>query len=134
MAKNGQKEAKFFCQCCGSEVPRKSKFCPTCGKFFASVLCPNCGHTGKTEDFIKGCPECGYAVGKDNSSGGSNSSFGQNTTGTKNIKMKKNQMYLPLGGRGSKKQAAGDSGLPLWVYLSCLLVLGGLVMGLYSCL
>ena len=123
MTKDNKKEAKFFCQCCGSEVPRKSKFCPKCGKFFASVLCPNCGHTGKTEDFINGCPECGYAVGKEN----------QNISQTKNITIKNNSMYIPLG-RDSKKTAGGDSALPVWIYVICLVVLGGLVMGLYSCL
>ena len=136
MGKNGQKEAKFFCQCCGAEVPRKSKFCPKCGKFFASVLCPNCGHTGKTEDFVNGCPECGYAVGKSNGSAGSGAGSDSNKkaglTGTKNIKMKKNDLYLPLGKK--KQKVAGDSSLPLWIYVFCLVVLIGLVMGLYSCL
>ena len=47
--KKTDKEAKFFCESCGSEVPRKSRFCPVCGKFFASVRCPKCGHTGASE-------------------------------------------------------------------------------------
>lgn len=130
MANSIQKEAKFFCQCCGSEVPRKSKFCPKCGKFFASVLCPNCGHTGKTSDFINGCPECGYAV---NGSNGGSKTNGNTPTPTKNIKMKKNRLYLPLG-KKSKKASSSDSELPLWVYLLSLVVLVGLMMGLYSCL
>ncbi len=124
------KEAKFFCQCCGSEVPRKSKFCPKCGKFFASVLCPNCGHTGKTNDFINGCPECGYAVnGQGGTSGSGNSLSEEINSKTKNIKMKKNQMYLPL-----KKSRASSDSLPLWVYAACIVVLFGLVGMLYSCL
>ena len=131
MANSIQKEAKFFCQCCGAEVPRKSKFCPKCGKFFASVLCPNCGHTGRTEDFINGCPECGYAVNGSKGAGGG-AKANQQTNQTKNIKFKKNRLYIPMGSK--KAKAGSDSGLPLWVYVGCLFVLGGLVMILYSCL
>ena len=136
MAKENHKEAKFFCQCCGSEVPRKAKFCPKCGKFFASVLCPNCGHTGKTEDFINGCPECGYAVGKENKNGYSNLSADKKSglTTTRNIKIKKNRRYLPLEKNKSKRTSAADSALPAWIYLVCLTLLAGLVTLLYSCL
>ena len=35
--------AKFFCESCGAEVPRNARFCKKCGRFFASVRCPNCG-------------------------------------------------------------------------------------------
>ena len=126
-----KKEAKFFCQCCGAEVPPKAKFCPKCGKFFASVLCPNCGHTGQTRDFINGCPECGYAV--DGSHGGKSFSGKKSAARkTKNIRLKKNHLYLPLNSRKSTK--AADSSLPVWVYVLCLLVLFGLVSVLYSCL
>ena len=59
------KEAKFFCESCGSEVPRNSKTCPVCGKFFASVRCPQCGRIGDNDDFKNGCPTCGYAINPD---------------------------------------------------------------------
>ena len=39
--------------------------CPVCGKFFASVRCPNCGRIGSTEEFKDGCPSCGYAMRPD---------------------------------------------------------------------
>ena len=39
------RQAKFFCESCGAEVPHNSKVCINCGKFFASVRCPNCGKT-----------------------------------------------------------------------------------------
>jgi len=135
MAKDNKKEAKFFCQSCGSEVPRKSKFCPKCGKFFASVLCPNCGHTGKTEDFINGCPECGYAVGKESGKSGNYGALKNKSSvkETKNIKLKKNRMYIPLE-KNTSKTNGSDSALPVWIYISCLLVLAGLVFLLYSCL
>ena len=62
--KDKSKQAKFFCESCGAEVKASAKFCDNCGKFFASVRCPNCGKTGSTREFEKGCPDCGYAVGR----------------------------------------------------------------------
>ena len=56
------RQAKFFCESCGAEVPHNSKVCNNCGRFFASVRCPNCGKTGTSSSFINGCPQCGYAV------------------------------------------------------------------------
>lgn len=134
--KSKSKEAKFFCESCGSEVPRNSRVCPTCGKFFASVRCPQCGRTGTNDDFKNGCPTCGYAINPDllgsssyQADGNSNikyknstsSSFFRNIFSSKNSKSKANSGYV-------------DSGLPIWVYLSTLLVLIVLVALLYSCL
>ena len=51
-----KKKAKYFCEGCGSEVASNAKFCPKCGKFFAAVRCPNCGHIGTVKDFLHGCP------------------------------------------------------------------------------
>ncbi|MGN0728255.1 zinc ribbon domain-containing protein [Treponema sp.] len=59
------KKAKYFCEGCGSEVVPDAKFCPKCGRFFAAVRCPNCGHIGTVRNFIKGCPACHYAMSKD---------------------------------------------------------------------
>lgn len=59
-----EKKPKFFCECCHAEVKQNAKFCPTCGKFFASVRCPNCGKIGDAKIFATGCPDCGYAVMK----------------------------------------------------------------------
>jgi len=57
------KQPKYFCEHCGSEVGRKAKVCPHCGRFFSSVKCPHCGHVGVADDFLGGCPGCGYAEG-----------------------------------------------------------------------
>jgi uncharacterized membrane protein YvbJ len=57
------KKPRFFCDNCGAEVAMSEKSCPQCGRFFASVRCPKCGFTGKDEDFIRGCPACGYSAG-----------------------------------------------------------------------
>jgi len=59
-----KQSAKFFCENCGAEVPQNAKVCRHCGKFFSSVRCPVCGTTGSPSKFAKGCPNCGYAVGK----------------------------------------------------------------------
>ena len=116
MRRASANEAKFFCESCGSEVPRKSKFCPACGKFFASVRCPECGKTGMSEDFKNGCPRCGYAVNKN---------------------LKKKDMEILTGmksGLGSKKTEGQDSAPPFWAYCVSILVLAVLVGALYSCL
>ncbi len=51
---------RYFCEGCGKEVPRNSRRCPHCGKFFSSVQCPRCGHQGEGRTFEAGCPSCGY--------------------------------------------------------------------------
>jgi len=133
------KEAKFFCQCCGSEVPRKSKFCPKCGKFFASVLCPNCGHTGRTEDFVNGCPECGYAV--DGSKASDNSKKEPDFFNAGNIKNNKKAGKVDKSKKITyknntlvKTKKSSDSSLPVWIYIFSIIILVILVICLYSCL
>lgn len=123
--KKTDNEAKFFCENCGSEVPRKSRFCPVCGKFFASVRCPKCGHTGASEDFKKGCPECGYAVN-------SNVSLAQNKDSDdlfENHNESKNKMI-----QNKSNKSGQDGSLPVWIYITSILVLIILIICLYSCL
>lgn len=130
---NNSKEAKFFCESCGSEVPRNSRVCPTCGKFFASVRCPQCGKTGTNDDFKKGCPSCGYAVNPDLAN--SSAVF---QPGLSNINYKhsnsvsgfRNSFYS----KKKKKTGYVESGLPIWIYISTVVVLIILVALLYSCL
>ncbi len=137
MRKRKSKEAKFFCESCGSEVPRNSKTCPTCGKFFASVRCPQCGRIGSNEDFKNGCPTCGYAVNPDDDFGHGNYSglFGSGNNRGK-IKGKYGSRSL-LGLSGKRSGSSGgyvESSLPWWVYLVSIMILIILVIGLYSCL
>ena len=122
--KKTDKEAKFFCESCGSEVPRKSRFCPVCGKFFASVRCPKCGHTGASEDFKSGCPECGYAVN-------SNSSISQNKDLYNSLSDNKSNNKIS---RNKIKKTPQDGSLPVWIYIIAVLVLIILIICLYSCL
>ncbi len=126
--KKTDKEAKFFCESCGSEVPRKSRFCPVCGKFFASVRCPKCGHTGATEDFKNGCPDCGYAV---NSNGSLSQNQNSDNSSQNNIKYKNKIASKKL----KKNNKSGQDGsLPVWIYIISILVLIILIICLYSCL
>ncbi len=134
--KSKSKEAKFFCESCGSEVPRNSKVCPTCGKFFAAVRCPQCGRIGTNDDFKNGCPTCGYAVIPNNENGKSGYLASINGSNGKNIKGRYGARGLLGLGRASNSSGSRyvESGLPFWVYLISILILAGLVVGLYSCL
>ena len=131
------KEAKFFCESCGSEVPRNSKTCPTCGKFFASVRCPQCGRIGSNEDFKNGCPTCGYAVNPDSGMAhGSNGIFGSANGRNADAGRYGSRGLLGLS-RNKAGQAGGgyvESSLPWWVYMISIMILIVLVIGLYSCL
>ena len=137
MRKKKSKEAKFFCESCGSEVPRNSKTCPVCGKFFASVRCPQCGRIGANEDFINGCPTCGYAVNPDDGfdHGKSGAVFGNGLS-----RSGKNSVYGTRGLLGLAKNKSRNNGgyvessLPWWIYMVSIMILAALVVGLYSCL
>jgi hypothetical protein len=54
--------ARFFCDNCGTEVKRNTSRCPKCGRLFAFVRYPQCGYRGEQENFIQGCPVCGYCT------------------------------------------------------------------------
>lgn len=132
--RNKKKEAKFFCESCGNEVPRNSKTCPSCGKFFAAVRCPNCGRTGSNDDFTNGCPTCGYAVNPDSLNGhGSYSPF-INSNNSNGKYRKNSSLDLSLFSGRKTKTYHPESGLPIWVYAFTVFVLIVLVFCLYSCL
>lgn len=126
MKKNKRsKKAKFFCEFCGSEVKQNDKICTYCGKFFASVRCPNCGKTGRTEEFTNGCPDCGYAVthGKNIKYKNNNSKYLNSTNG----------IFQGLSGQ-SKKNKNYDGSLPAWMYFFVVGILLIMIICLYSCL
>ncbi|MCL2043368.1 MAG: hypothetical protein FWG89_04430 [Treponema sp.] len=58
------KKPRFFCDNCNTEVDRNTKACPQCGRFFSSIRCPSCGHSGEEKTFLGGCPSCGYSAPK----------------------------------------------------------------------
>ena len=138
--KSKLKDAKFFCESCGSEVPRNAKVCPVCGKFFAAVRCPQCGRTGTSDEFKNGCPSCGYAVDltsyflgqiddeetpknkKEKKRKQKNKFNNIAFTGYKDNTTSKNSSYSP------------DSSLPVWIYVVTIVVFIILCICLYSCL
>lgn len=134
--KKKSKEAKFFCESCGSEVPRNSRVCPTCGKFFASVRCPQCGATGTNDDFKDGCPRCGYAINPDNLASGHSGGFSNGQSGGHSGGNRKSKQAMDWSIFHNKKNSVGyaESGLPIWVYVSSVFVLVILMICLYSCL
>lgn len=123
--RNGKK-AKFFCEFCGNEVKQNDKVCTYCGKFFASVRCPNCGKTGRTEEFTNGCPACGYAVAPGK---GLRYKIGSAYTGKEAGFLSR---LFNSGSSASRKNY--DGSLPFWIYILVIAVLIALVIGLYSCL
>ena len=134
--KSKSKEAKFFCESCGSEVPRNSKTCPMCGKFFASVRCPQCGRIGSNDDFKNGCPTCGYAVNPDDGFGHSGGDVFGNGLGRNGRKSGYGARgFLGLGkNKTAEKSGYVESSLPWWIYMISIMILAALVVGLYSCL
>jgi Double zinc ribbon len=56
-----QRRPHYYCEGCGAEVRKDARVCPRCGRFFSSVKCPRCGYVGQADDFVRGCPTCGYA-------------------------------------------------------------------------
>jgi ssDNA-binding Zn-finger/Zn-ribbon topoisomerase 1 len=98
------KKPRFFCDNCGAEVAMSAKSCPACGRFFASVRCPKCGFTGKDEDFVRGCPACGYSAAP---------SAVPNTAGEN---PKRNVQWA----KGHSGETAGT--LPVWIYFFAALI------------
>jgi uncharacterized membrane protein YvbJ len=53
-------KARYFCENCGAEVRPGASSCPSCGRVFTAVRCPECGFEGRASEFAKGCPSCGF--------------------------------------------------------------------------
>lgn len=104
------KNAKFFCENCGAEVPQNAKMCRHCGRFFSSVRCPQCSATGTPDKFSNGCPVCGYAFNKDSKQIPSKK-IKQEKTFIKNRKIRKKLIRLI-----ENKEETTDETLPKWIY------------------
>lgn len=124
--KQNNKEAKFFCESCGAQVKQNAKFCTNCGKFFSSVRCPKCGCTGRTEQFIKGCPECGYAVTPTSVQNRLLQNTNSNTNKKSTNKLNKFHLF-------SRRNYNSDS-LPGWIYFISIASLIVIIFCMYSCL
>jgi uncharacterized membrane protein YvbJ len=53
-------KARYFCENCGAEVRPGAATCPSCGRVFTAVRCPECGFEGRASEFVQGCPSCGF--------------------------------------------------------------------------
>ncbi|MDR0399702.1 MAG: zinc ribbon domain-containing protein [Treponema sp.] len=118
------KKPIFFCDNCGAEVPMSAKSCPRCGRFFASVRCPECGFTGQEEDFVQGCPECGYSSSPARKPPGADPPRGGNS--------KRRAPRSRIPGRTASREPALSP--PLWLYLIAAVTLIGVLMLLYNAL
>ncbi len=110
------KQAKFFCESCGSEVRANARFCPKCGKFFASVKCPKCGRVGDQNLFKSGCPDCGYAAGSEEQS---------STTDGKKASFRQKEKLRWAINRTQKR--AGSESLPSWIYIFTMAALAFII-------
>ncbi|MDR2376058.1 MAG: zinc-ribbon domain-containing protein [Treponema sp.] len=116
------KKPRFFCDNCGAEVVMSAKSCPACGRFFASVRCPACGFTGREEDFVRGCPSCGYSTPPAGPSGAGN----PKANSAKGVPWS--------GRRGQAAPREPGFALPFWLYLVAVLALVCVLALLYNLL
>ena len=118
---------KYFCENCGEEVAANARFCPHCGKFFAAVRCPSCGHMGSANDFKSGCPRCHYAMSQEDIYGpGQVPSFLRDKKQKgKKAKVKKERT------RHARPQGTG-SDVPTWLMIVSIIVLIGLIVALLN--
>lgn len=103
---------RFFCDHCSKEVKRDTMICPHCGSFFVNVRCPSCGFTSTSDDFIAGCPECGYALEQDES---------------KKTSKKKNKKASSKKKSPKSKKNYDNEKLPIWVYLLVVFILFAMI-------
>ena len=115
MSMAGKKQAKYFCENCGSEVAANARFCPACGRFFSAVRCPSCGFMGSVMAFKNGCPKCHYAMTEEDIYGP------DGAPGSKSKKKKHGEQRQ----KGGKKSASED--VPVWLMIASIIVLIGIV-------
>ncbi len=130
-----KKKARFFCESCDTEVVGDAKFCPNCGRFFSSVRCPACELTGEHFHFENGCPACGYAM--------DGSPFDTSLTPNqrrKAYRKEQNQVNKSNRARGATpyslsatpKTRTSDDPLPVWIYALCIVLLGIVLMVVFT--
>ena len=117
-----EKKAKYFCEGCGAEVASNAKFCPKCGKFFAAVRCPNCGHIGTVKDFLHGCPSCHNAMSHEEIYGEPES---KTLDGRKHKLSRKSKKSIKLAFKKHEHTGLGDD-VPAWLFFASIAVLIGI--------
>nr|WP_318716956.1 zinc ribbon domain-containing protein [uncultured Treponema sp.] len=114
-----KKKAKYFCEGCGSEVASNAKFCPKCGKFFAAVRCPNCGHIGTVKVFLHGCPSCHYAMSHEEIYGVPEA---KTLDGRKHKLSGKSKRMIKFAFKKHEHKGFSDD-VPPWLFLGSIVVL-----------
>jgi len=101
------KEPHFYCENCGNAVSLKAESCPSCGRRFDAVKCPECGFSGKPNLFSDGCPSCGYLSSLTSFSSGSRAGI-----------VEVDLDVDPDGKRsvGKRPPETHKRGLPAWAY------------------
>lgn len=117
-----KKKAKYFCEGCGSEVAPNAKFCPKCGKFFAAVRCPECGHVGTVKDFIHGCPSCHYAMSQEEIYGTPDSGT---LDGRKHKLSKKSKKAIKFAFKKHEHKGFSED-VPGWLFIASIVCLIGI--------
>ena len=112
------KRAKYFCEGCGSVVAPNAKFCPKCGRFFAAVRCPNCGHIGTVRNFLRGCPACHYAVSQEELYGTS-----ENGNGSEKKQLSRNSRKKIKKAFGFHKESIFSDDVPAWLFVASIVAL-----------
>lgn len=115
------KDPQFYCENCGNPVSLRADSCPTCGRRFEAVKCPECGFSGKAALFSDGCPSCGYLSSLTSISGESLPGLDEADPGSK------------AGGSGGRRprQAEAKQVLPPWAYTAITLGLIGFLIFLF---
>ena len=108
------KEPSFYCENCGSPVSLKAASCPTCGRNFESVKCPECGFTGRAVLFSDGCPSCGFM-----------SRLRGSGSGMVEVDLERDTLLSPEPEASSVRK-----GLPAWAYTVITLGLIGALIAL----
>jgi predicted RNA-binding Zn-ribbon protein involved in translation (DUF1610 family) len=109
------KAPSFYCENCGNPVSLKASSCPSCGREFESVKCPECGFTGRAALFSDGCPSCGYM-----------SSFGSSGRGVMEVDLDRELTVEPP----EEERHTSRRVLPAWAYTLITLGLIGALIAL----
>lgn len=126
-----KKNAKFFCENCGSEVGANARFCPKCGKFFASVRCPECGKLGSPSLFKKGCPRCHYAMTDEDIYGTSPAKTQDTADGLKHKLSRKSKKQIK---EAFSRHEPSTQDAPSWLLITCMIVLAVIfAIVIYKC-
>ena len=113
------KQPHFYCESCGNSVSLKAESCPSCGRRFDAVKCPECGFSGKPGLFSDGCPSCGYLSSLTSISG-------KPGPGIVEVDLGVNPEGIHAGRKPSSRES--KRALPAWAYTAITIGLIGFLV------